>query len=159
MARDRGKQFEENFKECWKQTFPDSFIYRLPDQMSGYKTYSKNPCDFIGYVDGKLFLIECKTHSGASIPFENITQYGLIKSYVGIPGIRCGVVLWLYEKDIGVIYLPISTISKMKLDGHKSFGIRHLDDDKYFSLVLPGQKKRVFWDVDYSPLLDLEEFS
>ena len=159
MARDRGKQFEENFRERWKNTFPDSFIYRLPDQMSGYKTYSKNPCDFLCFVDGKLFLIECKTHSGASIPFDNITQYGLIKSYVGLPDIRCGVVLWLYEKDISVIYLPISTISRMKADGEKSFGIRHLNSDKYFSLVLPGTKKRVFWDVDYSPLLTLTNFS
>ena len=31
-----GKAFEEHFKEGWKKSFPDSFILRLPDQMSGY---------------------------------------------------------------------------------------------------------------------------
>lgn len=153
---DKGKQFENNFRECWKSTFPNSFIYRLPDQMSGYKTYSKNPCDFMCFVDGKLFLIECKSHSGASLPFEKITQYDLLKSYVDIDGVSCGVVLWLYDKDIGIIYLPVRTIEQMKKDGEKSFGIRHLNSD-YYHIVLPGKKKITFWNVDYSPLVDFFE--
>ena len=31
-----GKSFEEKFKQDWIKTFPDSFIMRLYDQVSGY---------------------------------------------------------------------------------------------------------------------------
>ena len=64
--------------------------------------------------------------------------------------------VWLYDKDIGVIYLPIKTIEQMKKDGEKSFGVRHLESD-YEYVILPGKKKVTFWNVDYSPLLQLEE--
>lgn len=32
---DKGKAFEARFKKNWQETVPDSFIYRLNDQMSG----------------------------------------------------------------------------------------------------------------------------
>lgn len=94
--------------------------------MSGYKVQSRNICDYICFENKTLFLIECKTHSGASIPFDDIPQYDLMKDYVGLPNVRAGIVLWLYEKDIGILYIPISTITKLKEKGEKSIGIRHL---------------------------------
>lgn len=153
MARDKGKVFEIKFKEDFEKSLPNSSIDRIYDTVSGYKNIS-NISDFIGYKYPNIFYLECKTHKGASIPFTNITQYDDLKHKVGIPGVRAGVVLWLYEKDI-VMYVPIATITKMKEDGEKSVGIRSLD--KYNIKVVPSVKKRVYMDSDYSFLTQLEE--
>ena len=116
--------------------------------MSGYRYTSSNICDFICFNNKILFLIELKSHKGASLPFENITQYEKLKAKVGIPGVRVGVVLWLYEKDI-VMYIPISTIIKMKADGKKSVGLKAIQEG-YNIKIIPSQKKRVFMDSNYS---------
>lgn len=151
----RGKQFEEKFKTDWVKSFPNGLLYRLPDQLSGYKSTSRNLCDFIGFNLNTLYLIECKSHRGASIPMENITQYDKLKNKIGIPGVRAGVVLWLIDKD-KVMYVPMSTIQKLKEeDGEKSVGIRHLKD--YNIYEIPSVKKRVFMDSDYSLLLNLKD--
>ena len=75
--------------------------------------------------------------------------------YINKPNIIVCVILWLYEKDI-VLYIPISTIKKMKIDGEKSVGVRHLENKNYPMIVLPGVKKRIFIDTDYSILNDPE---
>lgn len=155
MSINRGKEFENRFREDWKQSFPNSFLLRLPDQVSGYKNYSKNICDFIAFTNNTLFLIECKTHAGASLPIANITQFDLIKQYVGIKGIRAGVILWLYEKDC-VLYIPISTIIKLISEGKKSINPK-LIDEGYNIKIIPSVKKRIFMTSDYSILVDLQE--
>ena len=66
MAQNKGKVWEEKFKQDWKKTFPGTFIFRLKDQMTGYKETSGNPCDFLCYPgENKLFMVECKEHKGA----------------------------------------------------------------------------------------------
>lgn len=148
-----GKSFEERFREDWKKSFPNGTIDRLYDSMSGYVSVS-NISDFICYNYPNMYYIECKTHKSASLPFTNVTQYDKIKQKVGIPGVRAGVVLWLYEKD-RVFYIPISTIKTMKDDGEKSVGIRSLD--KYNIIEIPSKKLRTFMESDYSILSTLEE--
>ena len=155
MANNRGKQFEEQFRKDFLKTFPDGFILRLPDQMSGYKSYSQNPCDFICFTNGKLFLMECKSHKGASLPFDVITQFDKLASYSDIPDVYAGVVIWLYEKD-KVLYAPINLIKRLKGDGKKSIGIKALNEYEEF-IEIPSEKKRVMMSSDYSILLNLGE--
>lgn len=76
MPMNKGKKFEEQVREDLGKTFPNSFILRLPDQQSGYYGSSKNICDFILYVNGTLFLLECKSHKGNTFPLSNLTQFG-----------------------------------------------------------------------------------
>lgn len=154
MTQNYGKAFEARFKEDFIKTFPEGSIDRIYDSVSGYKSIS-NICDFVGYVYPNIFYIECKSHKGASIPFDNITQYDKLKFKVGIPGVRAGVVLWLYEKDF-LAYIPISTITKMKEDGKKSVGLKAVEE-KYKIYMIPGVKKRVFIEGDYSFLHDLKD--
>ena len=154
MAQSKGKEFEARFKQQFLASFPNSFILRLPDQVSGYKYTSSNICDFIGYAKGKLYLIECKTHLGASFPLSNLSQYNKLLSYVGIPGVRVGVVLWLIDKD-KIFYVPISTVIQMKIKNKKS--ISYKDIDKWRIMEIPSIKKVVFMDSDYSVLDILEE--
>ena len=155
MASNRGKQFEEQFRKDFLRTFPKGFILRLPDQMSGYKSYSQNPCDFICFTNGKLFLIECKSHKGASLPFDVITQFDKLASYSDIPDVYAGVVIWLYEKD-KVLYAPINLIKRLKGEGKKSIGIKALNEYEEF-IEIPSEKKRVMMSSDYSILLNLGE--
>ena len=152
MAKNYGKEFEQKFKEDFLK-IKDSTIDRLYDVVTGYKSI-KQVSDFIGYKFPNIFYIECKSHRGASIPMVNITQYDRLKEKVGIPGVRVGVVLWLIDQDV-VMYIPMSTITKLKKDGEKSIGIRHLED--YNIYTIPSVKKRVFMDSDYSILLNLKD--
>ncbi len=155
MAISRGKQFESKLRNDF-QKVSGSFIYRLPDQVSGYKTTSANVSDFICYVMPNIFLIEAKTISGNTFPISNLSQFEKLRSYKDIPGLRKGVIIWFTEKD-RVIYVPIQTIEKMKQDGKKSVNIRTIDDDGYEYVNIPSVKKRVFLDSDYSVLCNLPE--
>ena len=152
MSINRGKQFEEKFKEDFAK-LPDYSLDRLYDTMNGYKNI-KQVADFIGYLYPNIFYLEIKSHAGASIPFVNISQYDNLKKKVGIKGVRSGVILWLYDKD-KVYYVPTSTITQMKEDGEKSVGIRHIG--KYNIIEIPSTKKRVFMDSDYSILKTLKD--
>ena len=152
MANNIGKSFETKFKNDFLK-LKNSTIDRLYDPTMGY-TAINNISDFIGYVYPFILYLECKSHKGASLPLENITQYEKLVKKVGIPGVRAGVILWLYEKDT-VMYVPISTVTKLKEDGEKSVGIRHLG--KYNIYQIPSIKKRVFMDSDYSVLLQLKD--
>jgi hypothetical protein len=92
MALNRGKAFENKFKEDFLRTVPDCSLDRLYDSVSGFKAIT-NISDFIGYSYPNIFYLECKSHKGASFPFSNLTQYDKLVCKVGIKGVRVGVVL------------------------------------------------------------------
>lgn len=142
-----GKQFESRFKQDWKKSFPDSFLLRLPDNVSGYYGTARNPCDFIGYQSGKLYLLETKSHYGNTFPFSNLTQYDKLVGYVGLPGVTPAVIIWFIDHD-KVVWVPIETVKKMKEDGKKSVNIKKLED--YNIVIIPSVKKRVFMESDYT---------
>ena len=154
MSDNYGKNFEQKFKKDFLKTVPNSTIDRLYDPTAGYYNIA-NISDFIGYSYPNIMYLENKTHKGASIPFDNIPQYSKLLQKVGIPGVRCGVVLWLYEKDV-VMYIPISTIKKMKEEGKKSVGLKAIEEG-YNIKIIPSIKKKVFMDSDYSCLLELKD--
>lgn len=150
----KGKQFEQKFKEDFLKTVPNCSLDRIYDVVAGYKAIS-NVSDYIGYSYPNIMYLECKSHKGASLPLENITQYEKLKNKVGIPGVRAGVILWLYDKDL-VCYIPISTITKLKEEGKKSVGLKAIKDG-YNIKIIPSNKKRVFMDSNYSVLLQLKD--
>ena len=155
MAQNRGKQFEAKLKEDFKKSFPSGLIERIYDQMSGYKTIT-NISDFFAYNYPNLFLLEAKTHKGNTFPLINLTQYDKLKEYVGTPGIRVGVIIWFQDHD-KVIYIPIASVTKMKLNKKKSINIKTLYDENYRFIEIPSVKKRVFMDSDYSVLATLQD--
>lgn len=150
MAQNRGKEFEAKFKSDFLK-IKGSTIDRLTDTMNGYK-YISNISDYIGYVYPNIYYLECKSHLGNTFPLSNLTQYSKLVEKVGIPGVRVGVVIWFIEHD-QVIYVPISTIIKLKKDGKKSVNIRTIFDEGYKVINIPSEKRRVFLDSDYSILM------
>ena len=151
----KGKNFELVLREDWKFSVPDSTIDRIYDSVSGYKTIS-NVSDFIAYKMPNIFYLEAKTVKGNTFPFQNLTQYDKLSAKVGIPGVRAGVVIWFYGHD-RIVYVPISSVTKMKEDGKKSINITTLDTDKYRFIEIPSVKKRVFMTSDYSVLMGTQE--
>lgn len=157
MAQNKGKAWEEKFKHDWKKTFPGTFLFRLKDQMTGYKETSGNPCDFLCYPgENKLFMVECKEHKGASIPFTAIPQYDRLLEYKDCKNTFPGVMLWLSEKD-KVMWISITEMEKMVKDGKKSIGIKMLTDKSYNIIEIPSEKKRVYLDSDYTVLMNLKD--
>lgn len=153
MSKDFGKTFEKKFKEDFLKV-PNATIDRLYDVVMGYKSI-KQISDYIGFIFPNIFYLECKTHKGASLPLYNISQYDNLCKKVSIKGVRSGVVLWLYEKD-KVLYIPTKTITKLKENGEKSVGMRHLNSN-YRIFELPSTKRRIFMDTDYTLLTKLKE--
>ena len=157
---DIGKKFEDRFKKDYIRCFPDTLIYRLPDQQSGYAGGgSSNPCDFMCYPGPCVLMVECKAHKGASINFNDIRQYKKMLDFKGLYKTFPGVVVWFYEKDI-VIWVSIEEMEKMQLDGEKSIGLRMIDEKKpykksYNIITLPSTKLRAFMETDYNYLVEV----
>jgi len=151
------KNFEKKFHEDWCRTMPNSFIMRIPDQMSKYKDTSQNICDYICFKDGILYLIELKTTKGNTLSFKNISQYDKLIRYIGVNKVRTGVIVWFYEKD-KIIYVPASSMKQMRENGEKSINLKKtLDKGIYKCYNIDGVKRRVYFDSDYSILTTTEE--
>ena len=159
-GKNLGKNFEGRFKKDWQRCFPETLIYRLPDQQSGYAGGgSSNPCDFFCFTGNELLMVECKAHAGQSIPFSAIRQYDKMLGYKNMSKVFPGVVIWFYEKDT-VIWVSIEEMEKMTLDGEKSIGLRMIDDKKpykksYNIVTLPSKKLRAFMETDYTYLVEV----
>lgn len=154
MSTNRGKQWEVKVREDFKRTFPNGTIDRLYDPVGGYVGV-RNISDFIAYNYPNFYLIECKSKDGNTFPFTNLSQYDKLLGKVGIKGVRTGVIIWFKDHDI-VIYAPIKTIKQMKDEGKKSINILK-DLDNYRIFIIPGVKKKVFIECDYSILTTLED--
>ena len=147
-----GKAFENQFKLDWKACFPGTFLYRLPDQVSGYKITSQNPCDFLAYNNNFLWLLECKETQEGTINFAKIPQLDRLKEYIGMEGVQPYIIVWFSNFD-KVIACHASEAVKMKEDGKKSISLKMLNDDTYHIIELPSEKKRVFMTTDYTYLI------
>ena len=156
---DFGKKFESRVAFDFKRCFPNTLIYRLPDQQSGYAGGGgSNPCDFFCFTGNELLMVECKAHSGQSIPFSAIRQYDKMRDYKGLKNVFPGVVVWFYEKDV-VIWVSIEEMEKMVSDGEKSIGLRMINEEKpykksYNIITLPSKKLRTFLETDYNYLVN-----
>jgi len=152
----KGKIFEDSFKENWKRCFPNTFVFRLVDQVSGFKTTSRNPADFLCLPSKKLFMIECKSHDGASIPFSDIPQYERLLEYKNFENVIPGIVIWFKEKD-KIIWVDISVAEKIFIDGNKSIQLKMLTNKTYDLKEIPSNKKRVYLEANYTYLVGLYE--
>lgn len=149
------KRFEQQVAKDLSK-IDKSLVYRLPDQQSGYYGTSSNICDFIFYRQPNIYFIECKTHRGNTFPLSAFRQYSKMVECVGKQGVRCGVILWMYEHD-KIFYIPVSTFTKLINDNKKSFNIKYEGSDIYKSYVIPSEIKRTYRVCDFSLLLDLQE--
>lgn len=158
MSAGYGKNFELKFKEDILKIDGVS-VDRLIDGMSGYKITSRQVADFIAYKKPYLFYIELKVvEKGNTLNLQRIRQYELMTSKVGIDGVNVGVVTWFVEHGL-VCYTPIEEVTRLKREGYKSIHKNMVDnfDGGFETYSIPGKKKRVFIDSDYTKLIEIAE--
>lgn len=151
-----GKAFEAKLKSDFLK-IPGSTIDRLTDSMSGFLSIS-NISDFIGYKKPNIFYLECKSVHGNTFPVGNLTQADKLKTKIGVPGARAGVVIWFVDHK-RVVFCPIKSFIHLRdVDGLKSININKTDFNKYRIIEIPAIKvKQVFIDSDYTILTKLED--
>ena len=147
-----GKRFEQKFSLDWKKCFPGTFFYRLADQVSGYKTTSQNPCDFLAMNNGFLWMLECKETTEGTLNFAKIPQLDRLKEFLPLKDIQAYIIIW-YRSHDKVIACPAAEALRMKKDGLKSISLKMLEDKSYYIIDLPSTKLRTFLDTDYTILL------
>ena len=150
-----GKKFEDKFKSDWKKCFPGTFVYRLKDQLTGYKETSQNPCDFLAMHSGYMWMLECKETNEGTINFAKIPQLDRengLKDYIGVKDTQPYIIVWFRKHD-KVIACPAAEALRMKKDGLKSISLKMLEDKSYYIIDLPSTKLRTFLDTDYTILL------
>ena len=72
--------------------------------------------------------------------------------YKSIKGLHAGTVIWFVDHD-KVIWVPIETWEKIKLEGKKSFNIKMVGNPDYECVVIPSVKKRVYMESNYMALI------
>ena len=151
-----GKKFEQVFLKDWKKSFPNTFIYRLPDQVTGYKITSQNPSDFLAYNNGLLWLLECKETKEGTLNFSKVRQLDLLKEYIAFEGVYPYIIVWFSSFD-KVLAVPVETALKIRNDGKKSISLKMLEEKSYNIIEIPSIKKRTFLESDYTILLKEKE--
>ena len=149
------KEFENKVKQDWEK-LPDTSIDRLYDPEGGYGGIS-NLCDFIAYHYPSYYPLEVKTIKGNTFPLTNLKQYDKLIKKKGIKGVNAGVILWFYEHDNKITFIPIEVFEKLKQDDKKSFNVKYIDTQEYFNIPIPSVKRRTYYDSDYSILFEVDE--
>lgn len=77
MAKNPGKAFEEDIKKsvpdwCWIYRFKDGTANFAGEKNQNVRFQAHNICDFMVMANERLYLLELKSHKGASIPFSCI---------------------------------------------------------------------------------------
>lgn len=152
----RGKKFEDRFRADWKDSVPESMCYRLFDAMGGFKSVS-NVGDFICYKYPFIYLIDCKSKEGNTLPFSDLRQLDQMMEYVNIPGVNVGFIVWFIDHS-RVLWIPAETMYKIKQEGLKSFNINKMKSEDYFFLEIPSKKLRMFMTSDYSWLTNYYKY-
>lgn len=148
MAQNRGKDFENIVRESLNR-LEDITVIRLYDQTMGYLG-GRNICDLIAYKYPTLYLIECKAVHGNRLSFSNISENqwrGLDAECIN-PGVKAGIVCWWIDHDV-TRFIPIDVLWWKRDWGDKSICY---DDGNIHIIDIPGIKKRVFFEYDFSVL-------
>lgn len=157
--KNKGKKFEDVVKQSFLKTLGVS-IDRLRDvsysRVRGRTTHLKNvdnPSDFIVYKKPHEVYVECKSHKGNTLPFDCIREEqieGMMRK-VQIPGVKAGILLWFIDHDI-TVWIPIQEVVDWQIRGAKSINIKDLDHLKH--IIVPGTKKRVYFEYDMNKFLE-----
>lgn len=151
MALNKGKIWEKCVKESWERSFPGSFLIRLPDQQSGYLGTSRNISDFIGFKTPCLYLIECKTIKGNTLPLSNLKQYDVLLQYKDIKDVKIGFLVWWQDKGL-TAWVPLNSITQLIKEEKKSVHVNYVLDKLYNIIEIPNVIKRVYPKCDLTIL-------
>lgn len=153
MPKNYGKKFEQIIKEAFSKV-PGVSIDRLHDQTTRYKG-SQNICDFIVYKEPYEYYIECKTVHGTTLPFNNIseTQWNGLLEKSKIEGVMSGILCWWVDLN-QTWFIPIWVLEDAKtVMNAKSISVVHPHMQGFWT-VIPGRKKRTFFEYDMTEFFE-----
>lgn len=155
--QNQGKQFEKDFIK----SVPDTvFHYRFKDGTAGFagaqnenvRFQAKNICDF-QLFDGRLILLELKSHKGKSIPFSCIRENQLseLSKAEIYPGIIPGIVFNF--RDMGKTYfVRINHVwGYIKNSDRKSIPLEFVQQ---YGIEIKGTLKKVHYRYDIKSFLE-----
>lgn len=151
MKLSLAKNFEHNVKAQLSDV-KDVYVLRLYDTMFAARGI-RNPADFIAYKKPNMILLECKTTSGASLPFKNISDgqwediYNATQKAKGIRGI---ILVWFYDKDT-TLAIDIRKLVELKNNGDKSIRYGATGDG---IIKVEGEKSRLYFKYDFDAMLN-----
>lgn len=146
-----GKKFEDAVRKSFEKV-PDVSIDRLRDAPKKLKGVD-NPSDFIVYKKPHELYVECKSHRGNTLPFSCIRKEqldGMSEKWLK-PGVIAGFMIWFIDHDL-TVWVSIDMIKTMMWFGYKSLNIKDLENIPH--LVVPGKKKRVYFEYDMDQFLE-----
>ena len=152
MSNNRGKKFEDVIKHCFERVDGVS-VDRLRDAQKKLKGVD-NPADFIVYKEPHEVYVECKSHTGNTLPFSCIREEQLVgmSNKAKIKGVKAGIILWYIDRDV-TVWIPIAEVVRWKTSGAKSINIKDLDS--LICIYIQGTKKRVYFDYDMKEFLEV----
>lgn len=146
-----GKKFEDAVRKSFEKV-SDVSIDRLRDAPKKLKGVD-NPSDFIVYKKPHELYVECKSHRGNTLPFSCIRKEqldGMSDKWLK-PGVIAGFMIWFIDHDL-TVWVSIDMIKTMMWFGYKSLNIQDLE--KIPHLIVPGKKKRVYFEYDMKQFLE-----
>lgn len=159
IAKNAGKQFEDDFKS----SVPDTcWIYRLRDNASSFangtntRFTSSNICDYIMLDDNTqtLFLIECKSTKGTSIPLTMIRD-NQIKGLqeASKHNLVAGILINFRDEHNNTFFLSIEKYIEMinEID-KKSFNIKDLETIQ--ATRIQSEKKRTRYKYNIRKMME-----
>lgn len=146
-----GKKFEDAVRKSF-ELVPDVSIDRLRDAPKKLKGVD-NPSDFIVYKKPHEIYLECKSHRGNTLPFSCIRQEQLdgMSEKALKPGVIAGFIIWFIDHDL-TVWVSIDVIKTLMWFDYKSLNIKDLS--KIPHLVVPGKKKRVYFEYEMKQFLE-----
>lgn len=145
-----GKDFENLIKESMLRV-KDVDVQRLYDTTNGYVGV-KQPSDFIVYKYPHQYYIECKCTWENTFHKSKITQLDDLWKKQIITGVHAGVIIWFISHDV-TAYIPAFDL-KMWFREHPSINVKDLQSNALLHFDIPGRKRRVFFDYDFSSFFE-----
>lgn len=158
MDKNLGKIFEEDFKKsvpdwCWIYRFRDGTANFAGEKNQNVRFQAHNICDFMIMANERLYLLELKSHKGASIPFSCIRPKQLEEmAEITYPNITA--FFLLNFRDIERTYaVRAGELRKfIETTDRKSVPIQWCKDQ---GIEILGEKKRTRFRYDLESLLKL----
>lgn len=168
MSENLGKKFEKQVEKDMLK-IDEVSVDRIHDQTNGHYGGS-NICDYMVYKYPILFYIECKSCGGNTLSIHSIPKkdkHGIFHGFYGnisdkqweglskksrIKGVVAGVLVWYTERDL-TYFIPITDLVALRERGAKSVNCKTLEADCPNALKIKAEKKRVFFNYDFSELL------
>lgn len=129
MAKNRGKEFEDNFKKTVEESQKNGFqvdIQRLYDVI-GKKTIEQ-PADFTCYYKPNEIYVECKSTNDSSFSYYTQPQYERLIKKSLIDGVKAGMLVW-FVKYKRVFWVDIDWMQGFyNSRGIKSFTVGRLEE-------------------------------